>query len=115
MNNSKRMDQKFTELERRALDAQQQLLDMNSVYDSKLDTSAANHMASNDISKSLNSSTIRENKRPSTNQVGFLSDATDMPGAAPIKNTLRSSKDFPFTYGAQREKKFDRVNTRYKY
>jgi len=72
-------------------------------------------MASNDISKSMNSSTIRENKRPSTNQAVVFSDASSMPGAAPIKNALRSSKDFPFGYGAQREKKFDRVNTRYKY
>jgi len=64
----------------------------------------------------MNSSTIRDNKGLTlSNQVGILSDASSMPGAAPIKNTLRSSKDFPFGHGVQREKKFDRVNTRYKY
>ena len=93
------MDQKFTVLERRELDAQQQLQELNSVYDSKLETSNANQLASNDISKSMNSSTIRDNKRPSTNQVGILSDASSMPGAAAAKNALRSSKDFPFGYG----------------
>ena len=114
MNQQKIMDQKFEDLEKRANETRMQLEELASANQSKLISSNINPQVSNEI-RSMDSCTTRRNRSKANQMAVLSSEASSAPNTEAMKNALRSSKDFPYGTQGSKEKRFERINTRYRY